>query len=552
MIRVVDDSFGFTKGPGSSLPQRLRISSIVSVSLSAGAIRFVGMDIARAIAEMEAQVGRISPVLKFLLGTDGSVTQILESITGKKIVIRTVIQKIVPADRCAADNLDITEGDPVNYRVVEIRTEGSGDVLIYATSFTPINRLSPAFKDDLMKADIPIGRIISQHHIEARREILSARVTPATDEMGRIFAICKNEPVLSRQYQIIHAKKPLIIIEEQFPYNRFLDKPRVIIRTPSRVHVTLIDLHGGSGRVDGGIGITLDEPSMLLEAEISPVLSVTGGDTTQHERVRSIAEDVLQKLGAAGSIAITVRNSYPPHVGLGSGSQLALAVARAISELHGRHLPVRELAKLVGRGGTSGIGTAAFEYGGFIVDGGHRFGKRGEKTDFRPSAASRGVSPPPIIARHDFPSDWRILLAIPDVPAGASGSKETDIFRDNCPVPLAEVRELSHEVLMRMLPGIASSDLDLFGSSINAVQRLGFKKVELSIQPSQVTGLLDVLREAGAAGAGLSSFGPAVYAVGDTGMTGIEHAAQTYMKEHCGGTTLITTARNTGAIIRVA
>ncbi len=510
------------------------------------------MDIAQTIAEMEAKVGRISPVLKFLLGTDGSVTQILESITGEKVVIRTLVQKIVPADRSTADHLDIAEGDPVNFRIVEIRTEGSGEVLIYAKSCTPINRLSPAFKDDLMRADIPIGRIISQHHIEARREILSARVAPATDEMGRIFAICKDEPVLSRQYQIIHAQKPLIIIEEQFPYNRFLDARRVIIRTPSRIHVTLIDMHGGSGRVDGGVGITLDEPGILLEAELSGVLSVRGGDPALQKRVGGIAMDVLQKLGAEGGVAITVRNSYAPHVGLGSGSQLALAVARAISELYGRHIPVRELAKLVGRGGTSGIGTAAFEYGGFIVDGGHRFGTGGEKRDFRPSAASRGVSPPHVIARHDFPSDWRILLAIPAVPAGASGDKETDIFRNNCPVPLEEVRELSHEVLMRMLPGIASRDLDLFGSSINAVQKLGFKKVELSIQPPEVAGLLDVLREAGAAGAGLSSFGPAVYAIGDTGMTGIEQAAQRFMKESGGGTTLITAARNCGAIVRIA
>jgi beta-ribofuranosylaminobenzene 5'-phosphate synthase len=510
------------------------------------------MDIAQAIREMEVQVGRISPVQKFLLGTDGSVTQLLESVTGKKVVIRTLVQKVIPADRAAADNLSIAEGDPINHRVVEIKTEENGEVLIYAISDTPLARLSPEFRDDLMKADIPIGRIISRHHIEARREILAARVTPATDEMGRVFAICRNEPVLSRQYQIIHAGKPLIFIEEKFPYNRFLDTRRVIIRTPSRVHVTLIDMHGGSGRVDGGIGITLDEPGMLLEAELSPALRVTGGDPVLQERVRGVVTEVLRKLGAGGSVAITIRSSYPSHVGLGSGSQLGLAVARAVAELHGRHLPVKELAKMIGRGGTSGIGTAAFEYGGFIVDGGHRFGAGREKTDFRPSAASRGVSPPPVIARHDFPSDWRILLAIPEVPAGASGATETDIFRNHCPVPLDDVRELSHEVLMRMLPGIASRDLDLFGSSVNAVQRLGFKKVELSLQPPQVTGLLDVLREAGAAGAGLSSFGPAVYAVGDTGMTGIEQAVQKFMKETGGGTTLITTARNSGAVVRVA
>ena len=229
------------------------------------------MDIARAIREMEAQVGRISPCRNSCSVLTDRSPRSLNRSPGKKWLSGHLSRRSLPADRAAADNLSIAEGDPVNFRIVEIRTEENGEVLIYAISHTPIDRLSPEFSDDLMKADIPIGRIIKQHHIEARREILNARVLPATEEAGRLFSICKNEPVLSRQYQIIHAGKPLIFIEEQFPYNRFLDTRRVIIRTPSRVHVTLIDMHGGSGRVDGGIGITLDEPGMLLEAELSPL-----------------------------------------------------------------------------------------------------------------------------------------------------------------------------------------------------------------------------------------------------------------------------------------
>ncbi|MGA2120500.1 MAG: beta-ribofuranosylaminobenzene 5'-phosphate synthase [Methanoregula sp.] len=510
------------------------------------------MDIAQAIREMEAQVGRISPVQKFLLGTDGSVTQLLESITGKKVVIRTLVQDIVPADCTTADHLRIAEGDPVNFRIVEITTEENGEVLIYAISHTPIRRLSPEFRDDLMKADIPIGKIIKQHNIEARREILTARVLPATEEAGKLFSICRNEPLLSRQYQIIHGGKPLIFIEERFPYNRFLDTRRVVVNTPSRVHISLIDMHGGSGRVDGGIGITLDEPGILLEAELSPVLSVTGCDLATQERIGQVAAGVLRELGLGGNVAITVRNQYPSHVGLGSGSQISLAVARAIAELHDRQLTTRELARLTGRGGTSGIGTAAFDHGGFIIDGGHRLGTGKEKSDFRPSSASRGVSPPPVIVRHDMPADWRILLAIPDLPTGASGGYEADIFRESCPVPLDDVRAITHEVMMRMLPGIVEHDLDLFGSSINTLQSLGFKKVEISRQPNVVTSLLSTVRTAGAAGAGMSSFGPAIFAIGDTGMQDLERAARSFMQEQAvGGTTLVTSARNSGAVVRV-
>ena len=80
--------------------------------------------------------------------------------------------------------------------------------------------------------------------------------------------------------------------------------------------------------------------------------------------------------------------------------------------------------------------------------------------------------------------------------------REQEIFRTCCPLPVDEVRTLCHEVLMRMLPGLAERDLDLFGTSVNAIQELGFKKVELAIQPREVTGLLDTMRAAGAAGAG--------------------------------------------------
>ena len=510
------------------------------------------MDIAHRLKEIEEHVGRLSPVQKILLGTDGSVTQLLESVTGHPVSVRTREQEVVKADLCVAERLNIAPGDAVNHRIVELCDATTGEVLVYAKSQTPVARLAPAFRDDLMKADIPIGRIIERHHIEARREILAAHVTPAKDDVSGIFSICKNEPLLSRQYQIIHGGEPLIFIEEQFPYNKFLDERRVIVRTPSRLHLTLIDMNGSLGRVDGGIGIALDDPAILLEAQASPSLEVHGCDSLTAQRIRACAEHVLANIHAGSSVTITVREQFPAHTGLGFGSQLALATARACSELYGKTLTARELARLAGRGGTSGIGTAAFENGGFIIDGGHRFGPGREKTSFAPSSASKGVQPPPLLLRYDFPGDWHILLATPALPEGASGTREAEIFRTCCPVPVDEVRMLCHEILMRMLPGIAEHDLDLFGTSVNTIQQIGFKKVELSFQPPHVTGLLDEMRAAGAAGAGMSSFGPTLYAISDTGMQDIEQAAQSYMQEMGGGSTLITSARNSGAEIRIA
>jgi len=510
------------------------------------------MDITGTLRDMEGEVGRLSSVHKILLSTDGSVTQMLESVTGSPVTITTRVQEIIKADAVTAERLNIAQGESVNHRIVELKETGTGNVLIYAISDTPLARLPPSFREDLMKADIPIGKIIRHHRIEARREILNARVDFAGDEASRTFSICRNEPLLCRQYRIIHNNEPLIFIEEQFPYNRFLDERRVIVETPSRIHVSLIDMHGGSGRVDGGIGIALDDPRILIEAQQSPELEVSGCDNTTRDQVRDIARSVLEGIRAGSSAAIKVRKIYPAHTGLGSGSQLALATARAICELYGRQLTVTALAQLAGRGGTSGIGTAAFESGGFIIDGGHRFGPGQEKTGFAPSSASKGIRPAPVIVRHDVPEDWRILVAIPSVPPGASGTREADIFRQYCPVPLGEVRELCHEVLMRMLPALVEHDLDRFGSSINAVQTLGFKKIELSLQPPQINELLDAMRSAGAAGAGMSSFGPALYAFCDTNVPAVKVAADAFMNEWCGGTAFITSARNRGAAVRIA
>ena len=53
------------------------------------------MDIAHRLKEIEEHVGRLSPVQKILLGTDGSVTQLLESFTGHPVSVRTREQEVV-------------------------------------------------------------------------------------------------------------------------------------------------------------------------------------------------------------------------------------------------------------------------------------------------------------------------------------------------------------------------------------------------------------------------------------------------------------------------
>ncbi|MDQ1261435.1 MAG: beta-ribofuranosylaminobenzene 5-phosphate synthase, partial [Euryarchaeota archaeon] len=75
--------------------------------------------------------------------------------------------------------------------------------------------------------------------------------------------------------------------------------------------------------------------------------------------------------------------------------------------------------------------------------------------------------------------------------------------------------------------------------------------IEVMLQHPVVHKLMAEMREAGAACAGLSSFGPAVYAITDSQGRDIQAAAHEAMRE-VGGEVLITRARNEGARVRTA
>lgn len=507
---------------------------------------------ARFFEELERVTGPLSPLQRILLGTDGSVTRILELATGSPVAVTTLLQAVEPADRDVAERLDVDVGQDVNHRIVELRNTRTGETLIYAESYTPLSRLSPSFREDMMRADVPIGRILERHRLETRREIVGMDAGLREESVAGRFGLAGNPRFLSRQYRIIHQDRPLMHIEETFPALQFSGGRTVVVDAPSRLHLGLLDMNGALGRVDGGIGLTLEEPRVILSARESAEFLVEGGDADSRERVLASAAAACDALHLPGAAAFSLRPGYPGHVGLGRGTQLALAAASALCHLYGQDCRACDLALLTGRGGTSGIGTASFGSGGFIVDGGHSFGASLEKSSFLPSSASRGVRPPAVVVRHDFPESWSVLLVIPGTPAGASGGAEKDVFSRFCPVPLDEVRELCHLVLVSLLPALAEEDLDAFGSAVDRMQGLGFKKVENRLQPPAVQRILQAMRDAGASGAGLSSFGPAMFAFGEGRMHDIESAARELLPSAGGGQVLLTGARNTGARITAA
>lgn len=503
----------------------------------------------RMFESLEKIAGPLSPLQRILLGTDGSVTRLLELTTGARVSVTTLMQELEPASPDVAEKLEIPPGSEVNHRIVALVDARSGDPLIYAESYTPLSRLSPHFREDLMRADIPIGRILERHRVESRREITGMSAGPRPGPVASQFRLPGEALFLSRHYRIIHQDHPLIHIEETFPSGRFAGGESVVVDAPSRLHLGLLDMNGILGRVDGGVGIALRDPGLVISAARDDEFRVEGGDTDCRARILAAAGAVRRGLDLPGGAIFTLHSHYPGHVGLGRGTQIALAAGRALCDLYGVPCNARDLAFLTERGGTSGIGTAAFEHGGFLIDGGHSFGKGWDKQVFLPSSAAGGVRSPEVIVRHPFPEHWKILVVIPEVPRGASGPEEKEIFGKYCPVPLTEVQALCHEVLVRLLPGLVEEDLDLFGNAVNRIQELGFKKVEHSLQPPLIADLLDAIRAAGAAGAGLSSFGPTVFAFGEGSMHAVESAAREALMATGGGSITLTRGRNVGASV---
>ncbi|MGB9597152.1 MAG: beta-ribofuranosylaminobenzene 5'-phosphate synthase [Candidatus Poribacteria bacterium] len=324
---------------------------------------------------------------------------------------------------------------------------------------------------------------------------------------------------------------------------------KITIITPSRLHFALVDLNGSLGRVDGSIGLSLAYPGFKIVAQYSDETNIIASPEISYRANRILS--LLKNRCDIGGVAIEIKENIPSHVGLGSGTQLSLGIAKAVCTLYDLDTSYQEMAFIVERGGTSGIGVAAFSQGGFIVDGGHEFSKdklcEGIKNSFLPSSASKGINPPPIIARYDFP-DWDILVTIPNC-KHISGDDEVRLFQTLCPMPLEDVQAISHIILLKLLPAVVQKDIVSFGEAIDLIQNIGWKKVEIEKQDEIVRQMMAFLRENGGYGVGLSSWGPAIFCFGKDLIKLMKKTNNYLIENHIGGYCFITHANNSGATV---
>ena len=273
----------------------------------------------------------------------------------------------------------------------------------------------------------------------------------------------------------------------------------VRVSAPARLHLGFFDLHGGLGRSFGSLGVAVEGLGTVVSARRACGLEVQG---EQALRAREVAEALLRDAGLTDGVRLQVEQALPEHVGLGSGTQLSLAVGTALARLLRLPLDTRELAARLDRGRRSGIGIGAFDHGGFVVDGGR---------------APQGDAVPPLIARLQVPPAWRWVLLFDPAHQGLSGGAERGAFAALPRFAQQHAERLCRLVLMQLLPSLAEADIDAFGAALTELQDCvgdHFAPAQGGRYASATVGrALELLRRSGAAAVGQTSWGPTGFAL---------------------------------------
>ena len=161
---------------------------------------------------------KLSNTQKILLTTDGSITAILDVLYGK-ISLSTIDQHFEVADESHAKLVNVDEGTEINFR--EVIMHRNNKPLIYAVSHIPLSRCSKEICADLIRADIPIGRILKNYKLESRREVNNITIEKPDDKIKELFNT--DEDILTRDYVIINNEEILMWIKEMFPISYFTE-----------------------------------------------------------------------------------------------------------------------------------------------------------------------------------------------------------------------------------------------------------------------------------------------------------------------------------------
>ena len=268
-------------------------------------------------------------------------------------------------------------------------------------------------------------------------------------------------------------------------------------------------MNGNLGRMNGSMGFLINDPKLIFCIEKAEKNEIIYTDNVNN-KVNYLSDELnfLKSNYNLGNIRIIIENTIPEHLGFGSKTITKIAIATAYLEIYNKKVSLQELAKILKRGGTSGIGVNILDKGGFILNGGRK-----KKNDllFKPSSAQPTIEIPPVLFHKEM-MEIPVYILIPNL-EGLHGKKEVDFFDKICPIKAKSVEKLSRIIISQILPAICENDIETFSEAINSIQYLEWKKSEINRYPHQYVKFIKYLHQKGY-GCGMSSTGPAIYVIG--------------------------------------
>ncbi len=319
----------------------------------------------------------------------------------------------------------------------------------------------------------------------------------------------------------------------------------VILSAPSRLHLGLFP--GPVGHTDyfGGAGIMLTHPRTTVRLHPGPAQKIHG---VQIERATTFVQRWLTTENSPPRcFDLNVIEAPPEHVGLGSGTQLALTIGVGLQLfLHtesrhpahltsqARDLDILNVALKLGRAGRTVIGTRGFQLGGMIVDWG-RDAQRPTMENYQ---------------RLPFPVEWPILLVTLPLTPGLHGSAEQVAFEREIERQAGLREEMLGLLREEMLPAVESGDYGRFAAAVfpfGCSSGRIFERVQNGVFCSPaVAELVERFRRAGVEAVVQSSWGPTIGVIFDSTEAAARIAASVLHDMPVGTEIHVTTADNHG------
>ncbi|MEM0331722.1 MAG: hypothetical protein QXM06_05380 [Archaeoglobaceae archaeon] len=288
----------------------------------------------------------------------------------------------------------------------------------------------------------------------------------------------------------------------------------MLIETPRRLHLGIIDPSGTLGRRFGSLGVAIDD-GYLLKLEKNDRMKIIAEEEDSRD-VLQVLKILDEKLGTGFDYLVEVKRSIERHVGFGSTTQIKLAVGFGVAKINKIEIEVERLAEILGRGKNSGVSTYIFKYGGFVVDG-------GVKSGF-----------PPLVIREELPKDWGFLLIIPELKRGLDEEEEKPIMKSVYGKPEC-AEKIAHRIILGLIPAIKERNIEDFGRYLTEIQSFvgkHFEEYQGGEFREDLKFITDFLRQK-TYGFGQSSWGPTIYGlIYKSSFENLKAEAEDYLREY--------------------